>query len=527
MKMSFRILILASISLACLLCTLIAVFISGQNLFLNGKQEVIGKSKDLLTTLEQVRLFVAQQEGLEDAIRSAVQTYPDGKLPKEAKVSILKKVPIFASMKIGRSSEEANYSFRVFSDEPRNQDNQATVEELEVLKRFKQDPALKEWTEEKNDKIYVYRPVRISEQQGCLNCHGSPTLSPWKNGKDILGYPMEDWRDGKLHGVFAVISSVSAVKAAAIRSSWMILGYALAGTLVAVLMVFIFLNRPFRRLQNMTEALFNSGQHLATAAGEISSSSQSLSSAASEAAAALQQTTASTEEISGMIQMNAGHAKEASQFSAVCQERAQKGKQEFEILLKSMSSITESSEKIEQIITVIDDIAFQTNILALNAAVEAARAGEQGKGFSVVAEAVRTLAKRSADSAQEISALIQSSVAQTRDAEVVAQRSQVSLNEILEIVEKIAKLNSEISMASQEQSQGMQNISKAIQELDQVTQRNAAASEQTAASSGELTQQSKELHSLVLELSDILKGRRQAMPSQKTSEDSMPLARSS
>jgi methyl-accepting chemotaxis protein len=506
MNISFRNLILIIISSACVLCTLIAVIVSGQNLFLHGKEEVVQKSMAVLANLEQVRTYVATQGGLDEMIHTAVQQHPDGNLSKEDKLAILKRVPIFASMKIGQPEDESRYKFRVFANDARNKDHNPTTEEARILMKFENDPTLKDLTAEEGDEVTVYRPVKLSEAQGCLKCHGDPATSPWKNGKDILGYPMENWKDGKLHGVFAVISSLGPVKAATVRSTWSVLLFAALGTALAIFLSALFLRKPIRRLNEMTDLLRSSGSDLSTAAEEISSSSQSLSSSASQAAASLQETSASTEEISGMIRLNAGHAEEASRLSSSCQAKAEKGKVDFQELLQSMQGITESSKRVNEIISVIDDLAFQTNLLALNAAVEAARAGEQGKGFAVVAEAVRSLAQKSAESAKEISKLIQDSVAETMNGQAVAIRTQESMNEIVSLVAKIAQLNSEISMGSQEQAKGMENVNAAINQLDKVTQQNASASEQTASSSEQLTQQSQDLHRLVLNLSDILIG---------------------
>ncbi|MCB0368242.1 MAG: hypothetical protein KDD45_02095 [Bdellovibrionales bacterium] len=171
-----------------------------------------------------------------------------------------------------------------------------------------------------------------------------------------------------------------------------------------------------------------------------------------------------------------------------------------------MNDISSSSKKIEEIITVIDDIAFQTNLLALNAAVEAARAGEQGKGFAVVADAVRSLAQRSSVSAKEISNLIKESVHKIEHGHEIAQNSGNSLNKIVEAVEKVTNLNVEIATASGEQSQGMNTINKSILELDKLTQQNAASAEETAASSDLLNTKAKQLHAQMLILKEIIDG---------------------
>ena len=229
------------------------------------------------------------------------------------------------------------------------------------------------------------------------------------------------------------------------------------------------------RLQTVT--LSKAYAQIRELVSKLSGSSSELSSASSESAASLEETVASLEELTSMIRQNADTAKAASDLSQVSKTTAQEGSSEIANLISMMEQIAHSSKKIEEIITVIDDIAFQTNLLALNAAVEAARAGEQGKGFAVVAEAVRSLAQRSAISAKEISGLISESAQQVEQGQKVAGSSQSVLGKIVDSVNKVAQLNTEIASASVEQSTGVSQISQAMNQLDQVTQSNASSSE--------------------------------------------------
>ena len=211
-----------------------------------------------------------------------------------------------------------------------------------------------------------------------------------------------------------------------------------------------------------------------------------------------------------MVKLNAEHAKSAAQFSKESTIAATEGGKEISVLITSMKEISSSSKKIEEIIAVIDDIAFQTNLLALNAAVEAARAGEQGKGFAVVAEAVRTLAQRSAEAAKEIGSIISTSVEQTERGTRVADNSGAALSKIIALIQKLDTLNNEISVASQEQSLGISQLSQAMSEIDQVTQSNASVAENLSTNSTVLSEQALDLENSTHSLEVLLRGEKAA-----------------
>lgn len=507
MKLNTKIIL--SIFIGCVICTAAAVFISTNQIIKQGTQLLIDKNQAILSRLESVRGFVATQGSLKSVLTEAKKEYPDGNIPHEAKLDILKQVPIFASMKVGsENSTEEGYTFRVFSEYPRNKDNKATASEASILARFLNNPNLKEQIVDGKDHVTVYRPVRLSKSQGCLACHGDPNTSPWGNGKDILGHQMENWKDGRLHGAFAIISSKAEVQAAATKATRNIILWSTGLCLLILLGSYMFIRQSMNSIATIIDKLEESGISVAKASSEISSSSQDLSSSSTRAAASIEQTTAATEEMSSMINLNAGHTNEARVLAVGAQDKARNGKNEVENLIVSMDEIAKSSKKIEEIISVIDDIAFQTNLLALNAAVEAARAGEQGKGFAVVADAVRALAQRSATSAKEISLLIKDSVHKIENGHEIVIASGSMLNDIVGEIEKLTALNIEISTASSEQAAGVSSINMSITELDQVTQKNAAAAEESAAAADLLSEKSQQMHSMVLELIAIIQGKR-------------------
>ena len=232
---------------------------------------------------------------------------------------------------------------------------------------------------------------------------------------------------------------------------------------------------------------------VATAAMQISQGNMDLSHRTEEQASALQQTAASMEELSGTVRQNSTNSQRANQLALEASEVAQRGGSVVAQVVDKMSGIHESSRKIGEIISVIDGIAFQTNILALNAAVEAARAGEQGRGFAVVASEVRNLAQRSAAAAREIKSLITSSVDQVGQGSTLVAQAGETMQEIVSAIQRVSDIVGEISAASVEQSSGVAQIGQAVAQMDQTTQQNAALVEQSAAAADSLRKQADEL----------------------------------
>jgi methyl-accepting chemotaxis protein len=228
-------------------------------------------------------------------------------------------------------------------------------------------------------------------------------------------------------------------------------------------------------------------------AEEISAGNQNLSQRTEEQASSLEETASSMEEMTSTVKQNADNAGQANQLAMAAREQADKGGAVVSRAVKAMTEINESSKKIADIISVIDEIAFQTNLLALNAAVEAARAGEQGRGFAVVASEVRNLASRSATAAKEIKELIQDSVKRVEDGSTLVTQSGATLEQIVTAVKKVSDIIAEITAAGREQSSGIEQVNKAVMQLDELTQQNAALVEQAAAASQSMAEQARSL----------------------------------
>jgi len=232
---------------------------------------------------------------------------------------------------------------------------------------------------------------------------------------------------------------------------------------------------------------------ISTAASEIASGNFDLSSRTEQQAGSLEETAASIEQLTSTVKQNAENARQANQLAQNASDVAVKGSGVVSQVVDTMGAINESSNKIVDIISVIDGIAFQTNILALNAAVEAARAGEQGRGFAVVASEVRSLAQRSAAAAKEIKALIGDSVEKVGSGSKLVEQAGTTMSEMVESVKRVTAIMSEIATASQEQSQGIEQINQAVTEMDNTTQQNAALVEQASATSELLQTQAGKL----------------------------------
>jgi methyl-accepting chemotaxis protein len=252
-------------------------------------------------------------------------------------------------------------------------------------------------------------------------------------------------------------------------------------------------NKTVDNLTQIVSQIKESTESITVASKEIASGNTDLSSRTEQQASSLEETASSMEELTSTVKQNAENAKQANQLAAGASEVAVKGGNVVGQVVTTMSSINESSKKIVDIISVIDGIAFQTNILALNAAVEAARAGEQGRGFAVVATEVRTLAQRSAAAAKEIKELIGDSVEKVGAGTKLVDEAGKTMEEIVASVKRVTDIMAEITAASQEQSAGIEQVNTAITQMDEVTQQNAALVEEAAAAAESMEEQAGNL----------------------------------
>ncbi len=252
-------------------------------------------------------------------------------------------------------------------------------------------------------------------------------------------------------------------------------------------------NATVENLRSLIEQIKTAAESINTAAKEIAAGNTDLSQRTEEQASSLQETASSMEELASTVKQNAENAKQANQMASAASGVAVKGGEVVGEVVHTMSAINESSRKIVDIISVIDGIAFQTNILALNAAVEAARAGEQGRGFAVVAGEVRNLAQRSAAAAKEIKQLISDSVEKVEDGSKLVEQAGSTMDEVVSSVKRVTDIMAEITAASVEQSSGIDQVNQAVTQMDEVTQQNAALVEEAAAAAESLEEQAQTL----------------------------------
>ncbi len=515
---------------------------SAENAMVNRAQTftaLADETKAHVATLHKIGAF--NQEQLLTELKSDLAA---GKPYTESK--IFKTIPVVAGwLAAGEAAKRENIEFHTPAFEARNKNNEPKPGSFEYT-------LLRDLTtqvegggestihrvDQTTNSLHYMRAIRLDES--CLGCHGDPATSPNKNGKDILGFAMENWKAGKVHGAFHVVLPLKPVDdqvAGFIGGSlmWTVPMFVASGVLFLWLIrrmltrpigrivdalsaiarrdltnppLGVHTNDEIGRLSQATDSMSSTLAQVVTeirtastqiesGAGQIAAASQTMAQGASEQASSLQQISASVEEMSGQTQQSAENARQASTLAEESKKSADRGQQEMQEMSRAVNEIKQSSAEISKIIKVIDEIAFQTNLLALNAAVEAARAGEAGKGFAVVAEEVRNLAQRSAEAAKNTAGMIEESVKRSDNGVEIATRVGKALEEITTSTNKVNTLLAEIASASGEQATGISQVNQGVGQLDQVTQQSAGNSEELASSAEEMSSQVAALNALV------------------------------
>jgi methyl-accepting chemotaxis protein len=531
MKLGTRILLAASgaVVLATTLSITTVYYVSSHNRVaeLRGKMSsIIAQSELVAQTMDDMHnSHVFDMAGAREAsLRQA-----GGRPLREvyAATDLYKTVPIVAAWKsVAGAAEKNGFKFFVPSrpDVPaRNPKNDAGAEFKAAFQAFENGEPEYFLEDRRQDKLVLARPARL--QTSCLSCHGDPANSASGDGKDVLGFPMENLKLGDVKGAFVLEAGIG--HDPVVMATMKIMALVGGLVLLAVLTGFYFLNEHsiVRPLTRAVRQLEETGEQTVLAANEISNTSQLLAEGASEQAAAIEETSASLEEMSSMTKRNGENSQQANDLARQTRTAADKGVSDMQELNAAMVALRASSDDIAKIIKTIDEIAFQTNILALNAAVEAARAGEAGLGFAVVADEVRNLARRSAEAAKETAAKIEGTITRTAQGVELSGKVAQTLNDIVAKARQVDELAVEVASASREQTQGIGQINSAVGEMDKVTQSNASSAEEGAAAAAELSAQAGIMKQSVADLLELVSGKlpvAQANPAFRRPEKVVP-----
>ncbi|MES2309674.1 MAG: methyl-accepting chemotaxis protein [Verrucomicrobiota bacterium] len=461
-----------------------------------------------------MRYIIKEAENVREATASLNQNnaFHTERLLEELKTksdyknsTIYKTVPVVAAWEaIKPLARDEGFEFRVPSMDSRNEKNTPTTQERQILEYFETTGAAEYFNVDRTTKKIIYaRPIKLTE--GCLSCHGNPANSLTGDGKDILGFRMENWKAGRNHGAFILTASTDRIDSIIWSGAKRIALLSLLSA-AGIGIVFSYINRKLivLPLNNVISNVNESTIQTTLASNEISKSSNTIAESASRQAAALEETSASLEELTSMTHTNSENAGLAKTLAEGASTKASSGAVEMQEMIEAMQSIKTASDDIAKIMKSINEIAFQTNILALNASVEAARAGAAGAGFAVVADEVRNLAQRSALAAEETSAKIAESIQRSNRGVDISSRVVKTFQEIVEQIKKVDQTVSQIASASEEQRIGIDQINSAVSQLDKSTQSNAAGSEELAASAQELCAQAASLQDSVQSLAEMM-----------------------
>lgn len=534
----------------------LGVYLWFSNVFAESKHDaLVERARAIVLQAESSREFTAQQQR-EGVFRKDIPNVDQ----------LLYTVPVVSAMKTAAMrATEAGYTFRVPKFSPRNPKNMPDSLEAGILRKMDQDHAVEQWVvDEKTNQLRYFRAVRLTQE--CMACHGDPatSLALWgnKEGKDPTGVTMENWKVGEMHGAFELLFPLETLQQEVAGQSRKIAMLAFFGSIVMVVMVAwiaVSVAKPVKvlagvagkvadgdltvtvdtdrgdeigqlassfeamvgSLKRTVENIVESSSAVASASAEISSSTEQMAAGAQEQSTQANEVAAAVEEMAKSIIESSSNATRAAETSGQAKIAAERGgaivgqtvvrmRQLSDVVKRSASTVQElgrSSDRIGEIVSVINDIADQTNLLALNANIEAARAGEQGRGFAVVADEVRKLAERTSRATKEIAVMIKDIQKNTADAVTTmtegteevergieaADDAGRALQEIVMVVQQATERVSSIARATEQQSEVADQISKNVEGISTVTRENALAVHQIAKAADDLNRLTESL----------------------------------
>jgi methyl-accepting chemotaxis protein len=490
----------------------VALWVQKRVIEKQGVALTIDTMRATIAGAESVREGISQlgERGAFDRAKLLAEFRANGDLRKS---TIYRTIPVVAAWEaIDRVAKQQGYEFRIPKIQARNPKNDPLPSEREILKAF-EEQGLAEYVEvdRKANTVIYARPIKLTTD--CLHCHGDPANSPTKDGKDIVGFQMENWKAGEVHGAFLLKSDFTHIDAATHQGMMRCFAWLTPITGGLGVIIYLFNQRAIvRPLRELAETIDGGAVQTAAAADQVSASSQALAEGASEQAASLEETSAALEEMTSMTKRNVESAQVAKAAATQARGSADGGAKQMESMQDAMAAIQAASGDISKILKTIDEIAFQTNILALNAAVEAARAGEAGAGFAVVADEVRALAQRCAAAASETAQKIEGAVSKSEQGAQISSEVAENFKIIQQQIHRLDAVVAEIATASSEQGQGIAQVNTAVSQMDRVTQANAGSAEESAAAAEELNAQSITMRESVRRLVQLIGGKSHSRP---------------
>lgn len=475
---------------------------------------VVIREQGITMLRETMRSTLVEAENVRESISSLTRAgaFNLEKLTADSKnatdfreTTIYQTVPVVAAWRaVEQAAKEQGFQFRVVRNNPRNAKNAPQSDEADLLRQM-DDGKMSEFfaVDKVNNQVIYARPVRMTAD--CMTCHGDPATSPTGDGKDLMGFRMEGWRAGEVHGMFLLKSDLATVDQLAMMgmlrlSAWMI------PVTILVIIGFWWLNQRWINgpLRSVILDVERVAQDAASAAAQIASAGQSLAQGATHQASVTAQSSDQLQTTIETSRKKIRIADDAHQLAADAGAAGKQGKREIDEMLQAMHAIRASSREIASIIKEVDAIAFQTNLLALNAAVEAARAGESGAGFAVVADEVRNLAMRSTEAAKQTETRISEALKRTESGVALCEKVSANFDVIVGKGQEVAKVVDALAGVCRSQLTDMEGATQSMTELNGLTQSIAANTEQTAASSHELMDQNSRLRQSVQELGELV-----------------------